>query len=427
MASSKRTLLITGLISLSTTGVLAQSNSSNTPVVDSLRIEGLERTKLSFIAPYLEDVKGGSCDSTRLNHCALRLVQLPQIFHAEAQLDSTSGINIVVISVKEARTSIPVLNFGGIKGNYWTRIGWKDFNVAGRGISTGITHQFHIRHSVSGYFILPQDLINGLGYSLDFTSRHTIEPLFIDDLKADYKYDYNGGMISTFKAINSRKTTGEIGVGVFHEKFTLDDSESDMRFPRASSLSKGWFKYRIQHKDIRQQSLNISGVQAFIQLEQVYTPSYKTWYHIVLSEWSYYQMLGRYTNVAGRLLAGIATNTDSPIAPFILDSYYNIRGAGNIVSRGSASLVLNLELRQQLFYLHNFTGQIVAFSDYGTWRLPGGSFDDFTNPEIVQHFVGGGIRLSYLKLYGSTFRLDYGIDIKHQEKKGFVIGLGQYF
>ncbi len=75
---------------------------------------------------------------------------------------------------------------------------------------------------------------------------------------------------------------------------------------------------------------------------------------------------------AARLRFGIATNNDTPFAPFVLDSYINIRGSGNRIERGTAALILNLEFRQTFFETAKFGGQLVAFSDTVFWRNPEG-------------------------------------------------------
>ena len=128
-----------------------------------------------------------------------------------------------------------------------------------------------------------------------------------------------------------------------------------------------------------------------------------------------------------RFRFGISTNTNTPFAPFVLDSQVNIRGSGNRIDRGTAAFILNLEYRQTVFDLANFAGQIVAFSDAGTWRNPGGSFKDLLDRDNFRHFVGGGVRLIYKRAFNAIFRLDYGIDLFDFQQRGFVVGLGQYF
>ncbi len=128
-----------------------------------------------------------------------------------------------------------------------------------------------------------------------------------------------------------------------------------------------------------------------------------------------------------RLRLGLATNNDTPFAPFVLDSYVNIRGSGNRIDRGTGSAILNVEYRQTFYDKDRYAGQLVAFSDLGTWRTPGAPFNDFTNPDNFRHFVGGGFRIIYKKAFNAMLRLDYGVDVYDFDQRGFVLGFGQYF
>tara|TARA_R100001369_G_scaffold81584_1_gene112633 strand:+ start:965 stop:1162 length:198 start_codon:yes stop_codon:yes gene_type:complete len=42
---------------------------------------------------------------------------------------------------------------------------------------------------------------------------------------------------------------------------------------------------------------------------------------------------------------GYATNDTKPFAPFVLDNQLDIRGLGNVVDKGAASVVLNTDIR----------------------------------------------------------------------------------
>jgi hypothetical protein len=113
--------------------------------------------------------------------------------------------------------------------------------------------------------------------------------------------------------------------------------------------------------------------------------------------------------------------------PFVLDSYINIRGVGNKIDRGTGVITLNTEWRQSV-YNDNFGAiQLVGFSDWGTWRKPGGTYEDLGKPDNIQFFVGGGVRLVCHLAYGAVLRIDYGQNIRDRNHRGIVIGIGQFF
>jgi hypothetical protein len=110
----------------------------------------------------------------------------------------------------------------------------------------------------------------------------------------------------------------------------------------------------------------------------------------------------------------------------VLDSYFNIRGIGNRIDRGTASVVFNLEYRQTLWENDTFGLQTVAFGDAGSWRKPGGQMADLVESESMILFMGVGGRLIYKKAYDVILRLDYGWSVKGMGN-GLVFGIGQYF
>ena len=133
-------------------------------------------------------------------------------------------------------------------------------------------------------------------------------------------------------------------------------------------------------------------------------------------------------NFANRLNVGLASNSDSPFAPFVADSHVNIRGIGNRIDRGTAQVIINSEYRHTLYYKKRKVAiQGVAFSDIGTWRNPGGQLSDLLDASQVRVFAGLGIRIIYPKIYGAVLRIDYSIELNESKTRGLVIGLGQYF
>ncbi len=148
---------------------------------------------------------------------------------------------------------------------------------------------------------------------------------------------------------------------------------------------------------------------------------------MAINDLHYYRRVGRRGNLAMRLRMGLSTNLNTPFAPFVLDSRFNIRGAGNRIDRGTGTLVLNVEYRYTIWQNDLFATQGVIFSDAGAWRNAGGRFDDFVNPDYIRHFVGPGFRVIYKKAFNAVFRVDYGFDLYQVGEQGLVIGFGQYF
>ena len=140
----------------------------------------------------------------------------------------------------------------------------------------------------------------------------------------------------------------------------------------------------------------------------------------------FFKIIGRKGNFASRLRAGLSTNSSSVFAPFVVDNNVNIRGVGNLIDRGTGSLVLNTEYRHTIYEKNWFVLQGNAFVDVGTWRSPGGTLNDFVQLDKGQLYSGLGMRIMHKRIFNAIFRLDYGYSIKN-ESGGIVFGIGQYF
>ena len=117
----------------------------------------------------------------------------------------------------------------------------------------------------------------------------------------------------------------------------------------------------------------------------------------------------------------------SPFAPFALDNNINLRGVGNIIDRGTGSFVINTEYRYTIYEKKWFVLQSNTFVDLGSWRKPGGNWNDFVASENFRIFPGVGLRFIHKTFFNAIFRIDYGIGIHENGAKGLVFGIGQYF
>lgn len=124
---------------------------------------------------------------------------------------------------------------------------------------------------------------------------------------------------------------------------------------------------------------------------------------------------------------GIASNIDTPFAPFSVDNNVNIRGVGNKIDRGTATIVFNTEYRYSFIDKDWFALQGNFFIDSGTWRNPGGDFSDFTEKESIRVYPGIGFRFIHKRIFNAIFRIDYGYGITKNASHGIVFGIGQYF
>lgn len=148
---------------------------------------------------------------------------------------------------------------------------------------------------------------------------------------------------------------------------------------------------------------------------------------IGFNDFLYYKRLGENGNWASRLRLGLASNVNSPFAPFTVDNNLNIRGVGNTIDRGTGSIVINSEYRHTLYERNWFVLQGNAFIDAGSWRNPGGDFGDFLDRDNLRVYPGVGLRFMHKRIFNAIFRIDYGFGITPNADRGLVFGIGQYF
>ena len=142
---------------------------------------------------------------------------------------------------------------------------------------------------------------------------------------------------------------------------------------------------------------------------------------------SYFKRVGTNGNWANRLRLGLSTNDFTPFAPFSVDNNLNVRGVGNIIDRGTGTIVMNTEFRKTLYEKKWFVLQGNAFIDAGTWRRPGENFADFFEKKNVRVYPGIGLRLIHKTIFNAIFRVDYGYGVTQNASNGIVFGIGQYF
>lgn len=150
-------------------------------------------------------------------------------------------------------------------------------------------------------------------------------------------------------------------------------------------------------------------------------------FYIIRQAWKYYRHTGERGNWALRFIWGLSTNVNTPFAPFALDNHISIRGVGDRIDRGTGMLTLNTEYRYTLLENTQIGLQVVGFVDAGSWRLPGGTFSDFADPEVIRLHGGVGGRFILKQFYNTVFSVDYGHSLRGNRVGGFVLGLGQYF
>ncbi len=404
------------------------SQKTINPRVAKIDFEGLQRTRPSFLLPFLKTQKNETLNKEFLAHDVQKLKNIPSLGNASYRIDTLDNQIHVVFKVEEVRTLLPILNFGGVKGNTWLQLGFTDINWWGKGqFLTVYYRNTDRRHSGEIFYRNPFYRGTYWGFSGNVSKWASREPLFFPEGTVNYDYDVwsTGGTI--IRHLNLRENL-EFGATYFVEKYSKSESQILANPPGPNGLTtpKILFKSKFAADHLDYHYHFVDGYSGRVLLQNIYNFKDKNWFHTLQFQSRFFRRFNKKGNLALRLRLAISTNIDTPFAPFVVDSHVNLRGAGNRIDRGTAQMIFNAEYRHTIRYNKKWAWQGVVFSDLGSWRNPGGELSELIDPELFRQFVGGGIRVIYQKVFGAVLRIDYGIDVFNTSQHGLVIGLGQY-
>lgn len=397
--------------------------------VADVKVQGNKRLKSSFVT-LISDLKAGAVlDSMVIEQDMIRLKRLPAVAHAYYQVFySHDNQYNVFYGIEEALTIIPQLNVYTTNNDEFAfRAGLYDFNTLGRNITFGGFYQKDIYDSYGINLRAPFLVNNKIGLAINFQNLTTQEPVFLDQGTADYKYNNTSFEVLGLYSFNFRNRV-EVGVNIFNEDYQYLSGATAPDIPQDFDIDKFLIKGIYEYDVLDFFYQYVSGFKSTLNFQYVHANSVTLPDFVIgWNDFSYYDRIGERGNWASRLRLGLATNADSPFAPFSVDNNLNIRGVGNTIDRGTGVIVLNTEYRYTLLDKKSYVIQSTIFVDAGSWRNPGGDFGDFGQNQNIRIYPGAGLRFTHKEIFNATFRIDYGYGITRDATNGFVFGIGQYF
>lgn len=399
--------------------------------VNNIRFEGLRVTKESYLKRIISLKEGKEFDYQKLDDDVFLLRNLNLFFDVQGEAaENENGDFDIVFKIREARYLYPIFSISGFKDQLKLQLGANHINFLGKTQSFGAVYQYYDRHSFSIFHNAKRHANGRTGHELALSKYSTIEPLYfrISDIDTVSSFNFDnysisaGGFYWLGRYLNVRT-----GAMYMYE----DYGQRDNAFEYNGRLNF--------HKHQVRTSLNYNKINYLYERQEGFSGRvYGEWIHTyevskdnrflkLELEAAWYKFVGKRGNFAFRTRFGLATNTFSPFAPFVLDGFLNVRGIGNRVDRGTAKVIMNAEYRQTLWNHRVFTLQGAIFSDYGSLRRPGQSFNQvFPNSEY-NIFTGGGLRFHLNVWYKTSIRVDYSVNPFNPQNGGFTFGFGQFF
>ena len=412
--------------------VIAFKNFSQEKFIANIKIKGLKKTKTSFVKKIILSKKGGALDSVTLNKDIILLKRLPAISHAYYQVFySHKNEYNVFINVEENFTLIPEANIWTTTNNVFSyKLGLYDYNFLGRNITLGGFYQFNGFDTHALNFKAPNLFSRNWGLAVNYQNWKSEEPLYFGQESANYLYNNISFEVLALHQINFKHQIN-FGVNLFKEKYQYLSGATNPSIPQSLSLNKALFKLVYTFDNLDYYYQYVSGFKSVLYAQYVVTENdFQNDFQIFWNDFFYYKRIGAKGNWANRLRFGLSSNEKTPFAPFALDNNVNLRGVGILVDRGTGSIVYNTEYRHTVYDKKWLAIQTNIFSDFGSWRNPGGDLNDFFQNKNIKIYSGIGLRFISKKIYNATFRIDYGFSLlntKGNSKGGLVFGIGQYF
>jgi outer membrane protein assembly factor BamA len=412
-------------------GLFSFNTFSQQFVVADLKVQGNKKLKASFVKKVSTIKSGSILDSLVIEADIRRLKRLPSVAHAYYQVfKSDENQYNVFYNIEENFTIIPSVNVYTTNDDEFAyRLGVYDYNLFGKNIIFGGFYQKDVYSSYAINFRAPYLFTNKMGLAINYQNLTTLEPVFIkgEPEPSDYRYNNTSFEILGLYEINFQNKL-DMGINYFTEDYRYKSGATNPNVPQELNVHKWLAKGIYEYNNIDYFYQYLSGFRSVFNFQYVTsTNNMLPDFFIGWNDLHFFKRVKEKGNLAIRLRMGLATNDETPFAPFSVDNNVNIRGVGNTIDRGTGVVVLNTEYRYTLYEKNWFVLQSNMFVDCGTWRNPGGGFEDFTNSDNIKVFPGLGLRFIHKKIFNAIFRIDYGHGITKDQSKGLVFGIGQYF
>ena len=401
--------------------------------ISEIKIEGNKRTKAEFLKRLAFVKEGSVLDSTLLASDLRRFKLLPSVASASFEVEKIDGTNYrVVYNVVENFAIIPGLQVSqDVNDDFAYRTSIFDFNFLGKNQLIGGFYSRNVFDSYGVFWEAPNLFTRKLGIGLDFQNNTLQEPIFLDgNDDVNFKYNSRAYEIRGIYEHNFNNRF-ELGLSIANETYDYLDGNLPNTIPQNLEVDRVSIIGEYEYNNITNEYQYVDGFRSIFTYSFTVNSEgdndFLKNFFIGRNDFEYFKRIGSRGNWANRLRLGYATNDTTPFAPFTLDNQLNIRGVGNIVDRGIASVVLNTEYRHTLYEKGWFALQGNAFIDAGTWQDPGGDLGDLIEGKTTALFTGLGVRFIHKRIFNAVFRIDYGVSLGDKANNGIVFGIGQYF
>lgn len=403
-------------------------------IVTNIEIDGLKRTKESFLRRLIKVKPGSVYDSLKVATDVERLNRLAGVAKATSKIAKNSETDYrLIYTIVENFTIIPGLRVTQANNDddIAFRLSAFEFNLFGRGQIIGGFYSRDVFDSFGVFWEAPFLFSNKWGVGVNYQDNVTFEPIFTnsDDISEDFRFQnqaFQASLIFEYDFHNR----AELGVTFGSQEYIVQPEQPDLGLPDRLEANSVGIVGEYEYNDLDIDYQYVSGFRNQTNVQYIFNSGAEEFLEdafVGANDLEYFYRIGKRGNLANRLRLSYTSNEDSPFAPFALDNQINIRGVGNTVDRGTASVVINTEYRQTLLEKGWFVIQSNAFVDAGTWRTPGNDVNQLFDGSTIRVNPGLGVRFIHKRIFNAVIRLDYGFGLGESNTNGLVFGIGQFF
>ncbi|MFT5891901.1 MAG: outer membrane protein assembly factor BamA [Dokdonia sp.] len=425
--SMKKTILL--LVLMVTSFAISQE-----AIVTKIKINGLKRTKESFLKRLVKVKPGSVYDSLKVATDIDRLNRLAGIANATSTIVKNSETDYTLTyTIVENFTIIPGVRVSQANNDEDVafRVSAFEFNLLGRGQIAGGFYSRDVFDSFGVFWEAPFLFTNKFGLGINYQDNVTFEPIFTDskETSEDFRFQNRAFQASLIYEFNFHNRA-ELGFSIGSQDYSVQPDQLDLGLPDQLEANSVGIISEYEYNDLDIEYQYVSGFRNQTNAQYIFNSGSEEFLEdafVGTNDLEYFYRIGKRGNLANRLRLSYTSNRDSPFAPFALDNQINIRGVGNTVDRGTASVVINTEYRHTLLEKGWFVIQSNVFIDAGSWSTPGNDINQLFDGSTIRVNPGLGLRFIHKRIFNAVIRLDYGFGLGENETNGLVFGIGQFF
>ena len=401
---------------------ICTKNEDTLLIVKEIKFINLKRTNPKSLWKFINLKKGKPFSKKRHKESLQNLKNIKVFYEVDSKIMIDGDEVIVHYICKDKWTLLPIARGGVIDQNFWLHAGVVDYNFLGYLMHFGGFYQYYQLHGGQVYLLAPylfhkQWGMNLLGYYFSTLEPiDTFNPLEVSIYQVDrWQVEIFGIYHITFKQ------RLELGISYLDESYIKKDkNKAGANFLQQQKMI---FKFWYTLDYIKYNNLLLKGISYKIRVEPVLNLPTQFDFVKIESEYKHFFSFLKKDTLALRVFTGISNKLNDEYPAFVVDSFINVRGAGNKIKRGSIEVTFNIEYRYLVYEHPWFALQLATFFDNAYLFSSISSRDEHS----FFNFFGGGVRIAIPKVYSLLLLFDYAFNLDDPKHHGFLFKVGQFF